>query len=184
MNIHKQPASKSVLTPPALLLQTNSNTQSRETVSDIILCLDDNYKPVLQLQLCKAIAHYHSTTGERKPREFTKGLQVLVSCLDAAASEESRFSTRGTSQVWTLYALCPGSGQENHKEQEVAFDMFKGGKITLLHAKWHDSRMPKKPPTSAVTYAHSHSQFTISLEKLRFNQHNTVIHFLYPLKTC
>lgn len=175
---------KSVLTPPALVLRTNSHTQSRETVSDIILYLDENYKPVLQLQLCKAIAHYHSTTGERKPREFTKGLQVLVSCLDAAPSEQSGFPIRGTSQVWTLYALCPGSGQENHKEQEVAFDMFKGGKVTLLHARKHDSRMPKTIPTFLVTYAHSHSQFTISLEKLRFNQHNTVIQFLYPLKIC
>lgn len=39
----------SVLTPPALTQQSNSHTQSTAAISDITLYLDENYRPVLQL---------------------------------------------------------------------------------------------------------------------------------------
>lgn len=57
----------------------------------------------------------------------------------------------------TLYAQCSGSGQENHKEKKIAFDILKGGKNTVLHVRSHVSTKPKTTPMFLVTYAHSHS---------------------------
>lgn len=56
----------------------------------------------------------------------------------------------------TLHAQCSGSGQENHKEKKIAFDILKGGKITVLHVRSHVNIKPKITRTFLVTYAYSH----------------------------
>lgn len=54
----------------------------------------------------------------------------------------------------TLYAQYSGSGQENHKEKKIAFDILEGEKITVLHVRSHVSTKPKTTPTFLVTYAY------------------------------
>lgn len=150
---HTQTASKAVLTPPALLLQTNRHTQSRVVISDITLCLDENYRPVLQPHCwAKQLLSTTPLQGKGNPESLLRVCSFLMSCLDAAPMEESSLSIRGISQAWTitLNASYPGSGQENHKEQKIGFDIFKDGKNTLLHARRHVSRTPKTTPTLLV----------------------------------
>lgn len=149
--------------------------------------------PVLrqELQTCtattllgKAIIFYHSTTGERKLREFTKGLGFLAPCLNTALCEETHRSIRAFSHAWTimLHASCSGSGQENHKENKTAFYILKGGKITVLHVRSHVSTKPKTTPTFLVTYAYSHSHSSLLVQQRDFHLHKMDIKFSCSLK--
>lgn len=69
-----QTASKSVLTAPAFLLPTNSHTQGTD-ISGVTLCLDKNYRPVLQPH-CWAKQSLSTTPPQEKGNLVYQGSAV------------------------------------------------------------------------------------------------------------